>query len=122
MFHGQPYCKVCGYEGPDFMWMWHHGMGFGVLVQDRETLALRVVEIPDHEVFYRRGGRLENEVNQASEAHVASVVAQELRPTERRVPLAEFIEFVAQRAESGQTELPCPQCRSLLYWRHTGIS
>lgn len=102
------------------MWMWHHWFGFGVLLQDRETHALRVVDIPDDECFYYRDGLTEAEVDLATERYVTAAVTAELRSTERRVPLAESIRMEGEDAEP--TSLPCPECGSLLYWRHTGIS
>jgi hypothetical protein len=35
---------ACGYEGPEFMWTWHHYSSCGALVQDQQSLALRVVD------------------------------------------------------------------------------
>jgi hypothetical protein len=124
MFHGQPYCGACGYEGPDFMWTWHHWYGFGALAQHRESLELRVIDVPDHEVFYRRAGRTDEEVEREREAYVTSVVNGQLRPGERHVPPAEFARLGAEEENGKQpaTELPCPRCRSLLLWRDTGIS
>jgi hypothetical protein len=122
VFHGQPYCGVCGYEGPDFMWMWHHWWGLGVLAQDRETFDLRVIEVPDDEVFYHRDGRTQSEVARESEAYITAVVAQQLRPTERRVAPSEFVDLSTEDGGPSATELPCPKCRALLLWRHTGIS
>ncbi len=123
MFHGQPYCGACGYEGPDFMWTWHHNWGFGALVQDGESLELRVVQVPDHAVFCRRDGRTNAEAEQEIAAYVASVVAEQLRPGERHVPREEFSPFAGENGkERPATDLPCPRCRSWLLWRETGIS
>jgi hypothetical protein len=122
MFHGQPYCERCGYEGPNFMWMWHHMWGFRALVQDQASLELRTVEVPDDEVFYRREGLPKEERERERDAYVAAVIAGQLRPGERHVPSAEFARFAAEGEERPATDLPCPRCRSLLLWRHTGIS
>jgi hypothetical protein len=122
MFHGQPYCANCGYEGPDFLWMWHHVWGFQALVQDQASLELRTVEVPDHAVFYRREGLPEAERQRARDAYVAAVIAGQLRPGERHVAPAEFGRFAPEGGEQPATDLPCPRCRTLLRWRHTGIS
>src|SRR5262249_5787154 len=122
MFHGQPYCETCGYEGPDFMWMWHHCWGFDALLQDRESLELRVIKVPDKEGFYRRGGRTKAEAEREKTAYVESVVARHLLPGERHVPPAEFARFAPEGGEQQPTDLACPNRRTLLLWRHTGIS
>jgi hypothetical protein len=122
MFHGQPYCEKCGYEGPDFMWMWHHMWGFRALVQDRASLQLRTVEVPDNEVFYRRAGQPEAERECERDAYMAAMIAGQLRPGERHVPPAEFARFAPEGEEQPATDLPCPRCGSLLLWRPTGIS
>ena len=122
MFHGQPYCKECGYEGPDFMWMWHHFWGFRALVQDRASLELRTVDVPDNEAFYRREGRSEEERRRDRDAYVAAVIDSQLRPGERHVPPDKFARFAPEDEEQPATDLPCPRCRALLLWRHTGIS
>lgn len=122
MFHGQPYCDACGYEGPDFMWMFHHGWGFRALVQDRETLELRTVEVPDNEVFHRRGDESEGERHFEQELYVAAVIARQLRAGERHVPPEEFAPFTSEGEERRATELPCPRCRATLLWQDTGIS
>jgi hypothetical protein len=122
MFHGQPYCEECGYEGPDFMWMWHHVWGFRALVQDQASLELRTVEVPDNDVFYRREGRSEVERERESNAYVAGVITSQLRPGERHVPSSEFVRFGPEGERQPATDLPCPRCRSRLFWRHTGVS
>jgi hypothetical protein len=122
MFHGQPHCDSCGYEGPDFMWMPHHNWGFGALIQDRQSFELRVVEVPDNEVFYPREGRTTAETDYEKAEYVESVLASQLRPGERHVPLQEFARFATAGEEESSTDLPCPRCRALLRWRHTGIS
>lgn len=122
MFHGQPYCGKCDYEGPDFMWMWHHMWGFRALVQDQATLELRTVEVPDNEVFYRREGQPEVEREREREEYVAAVIGSQLQAGERHVPHAEFALFAPEGGEQPPTDLPCPRCRTLLLWRHTGIS
>ena len=103
------------------MWMWHHNMGYGVLLQDVQSLTLRVLPIPDDERFYRQGNESEEVVNKRSEELVSQFVAQSLQPRERRVPLSEFVHF-EDWDERRPTLLPCPQCRTILSWRNTGIS
>lgn len=122
MFHGQPYCETCGYEGPDFMWMWHHYGGFDALLQDRDSLELRVIKMPDNEAFYRREGQSKAETEREKVAYVESIVSGQLRPGERHVPPGEFVRFAPEGGEQAPTDLPCPRCRPLLLWRHTGIS
>ena len=120
MFSGQPYCESCGYEGPNFTWMWHHSWGFEALVQHRESLALRVVPVPDDPVFDYREGR--NPGEKTREDYVTSVVRSQLRPGERHVLPAEFARFAGDGEEQRATDLPSPRCGALLLWRHTGIS
>jgi hypothetical protein len=121
MFHGQPYCDKCGYEGPDFMWMWHHMWGFQALLQDLSTLELRTVEVPDNEVFYGREGRSEGDRERERNEYVSGVISSQLRSGERHVPPSEFARFT-ERDEQVVTDLPCPRCRALMFWRFTGIS
>lgn len=116
MLHGMPYCKACGYEGPNFMWMPHHGTSHFALVQHRDTLRLRLVEIPE---FNPPRNLPPDEQNAQYTAHVWSAVEQHLTPQERHVCPTEF----AWRPDGDKiTDLPCPRCRQLLHWRHTGIS
>jgi len=125
MFHGQPYCDACGYEGPDFMWTWHHFMGYRVLVQNQASLELRTIKVPDDEVFYNRAGRSEADRARKRVAYVAAVIASGLRPGERHVPPEEFAPanpFESEDAAPHRTALVCPACRSHLLWRYTGIS
>lgn len=122
MFHGQPYCRRCGYEGPDFMWMPHFGRGVGVLVQDLASRGLRVVWVPDEGADRRRDGLTEGEREEAWEAYVDAFVTCELRPGERPVPVGDFVELSGEGATREETALPCPRCPAALLWRHTGIS
>jgi hypothetical protein len=121
MFWGQPYCKHCGYRGPNFMWSWHHGSGVGVLLQVRESLTLRVIHVPDPGQFTATRYATEGEAARACEEYVASTVAENLRAGERRLALGAFVRTATEGAEP-LTELACPACRSLLCWRDTGIS
>ena len=58
------------------------------------------------------------ELNNSGLAEVADPL---LAPTERVAPIGEFMNAAVQM-EPTPAELPCPRCRSLLYWRATGIS
>jgi hypothetical protein len=118
MFWGQPVCPTCGYEGPNFMWSYHHNMGAGVLIQDRESLALRVAWVEDRPDLARAG---EDEAGAAWENHAREIASRQLRPNERLVPPGEFLTSDSGYPESA-TDLPCPVCRATLLWRHTGIS
>jgi len=120
MFWGQPYCPSCGYTGPDFMWTWHFGRGLHLLLQDQESLALRVVEVPDDDAFYPADGQSQEARVQASDAYVKSVLAREMRPTERRVAAERIRRWEFE--DHGQMDLSCPGCRAMLSWRGTGIS
>src|SRR5437764_10670756 len=120
MFWGQPYCSSCGHVGPDLMWMWHHGIGLDVLVQDRESLALRVIEIADDPVFYRAEGQSPEQRARASKEHVDSIVARHIRPGEMRIFEDEIRRWEFE--DHGRTTISCPGCRQILSWRGTGIS
>jgi hypothetical protein len=124
MLWGRPICRSCGYQGPDHMWM-THGQGFGVLIQDRQTYALRVSWVPDlpDEQIETLRTLSESEGEQAYIQYVASCADPPLSPTERVVLRSESIGAVMNHdSRSGPTQLPCPQCRSRLDWEHTGIS
>ena len=47
VFWTRPTCPACGYEGPQFMYLPHGSWSFHVLAQDRESLALRVIVVPN---------------------------------------------------------------------------
>jgi hypothetical protein len=119
MFHGQPFCKACGYQGPDFMWMYHQRMGMGVLIQNRDSLALRVCWVDDQPAH--SPNKTEDEAGAAWENHARETASRDLAATERIVPVTEFARF-DQGDSPGTTDLPCPECRAMLRWRHTGIS
>ena len=122
MFHGQPYCERCEYEGPNFMWMPHGRWGYGALVQDLTTLELRVVMVHDNEVFHRGRGRDTPEQEKACEQYIDGVIGGQLRPGERRVFNGEFVSAALAGDPKTATLLPCPRCKELLFWRLTGIS
>jgi hypothetical protein len=102
--------------------MHHHTWGFRALIQDQSTLELRTIDVPDDDVFYRREGQSEAELQRERNEYVAAVVTGQLRPGERHVQPEEFARFALDDARPAETNLPCPRCRSLLIWRHTGIS
>jgi hypothetical protein len=54
-------------------------------------------------------------------ARVAEIADPPLASTERVVPISEFM-GAAIKPEPTAAELPCPACRSPLYWQATGIS
>ena len=123
MFHGQPVCRACGYEGPDHMWMTHGG-GYGVLVQNRDTLGLRVALVTSPGAAVRESLRLlpEAEAEALWAGHLARVADPPLGSAER-VVLDSEVYGVALRGEpDAPTRLPCPQCGVPLTWRYTGIS
>jgi hypothetical protein len=102
------------------MWTWHHGIGLGVLLQDRESLALRVVEVPDHDAFYKADGQSEEDRSRAADTYVDSVVVLEVKDTERRVSGGEIWRWEFE--DHGRTDIRCPDCRQMLSWRGTGVS
>src|SRR5262249_19388156 len=126
VFCGQPFCKACGYEGPDFMWSYHPLRGFYALVQNQETLGLRVIEVPDNEVYYRREGVTAAQRERDKASYVDSIVTSELQTGERHVPISEFTRdnpFIEARWDEERViSLPCPRCRTMLIWRNTGIA
>lgn len=117
MMHGQPFCPACGHQGPDFMWSWHPRMGVGVLVQDLVSRALRVVEVQDDGTFSAHA-MCEEEANTPTANRVLELAGGQLAPTERIVPVAEFVRLDGDPL----TDLPCQTCRGRLAWRNTGIS
>ena len=122
MFCGQPYCKSCDYSGPDYMWSWHNFWGVGVLVQNQKTRALRVIHVPDPGNFTRKNFPDESAASEAWQTYVESVVAKQLQPDEREIPLSEFFPIVAKGELDRPTGISCPSCGSLLFWKETGIS
>ncbi len=116
MFHGQPYCKSCGYDGPNFMWSYHHFMGLSVLLCDKTTNALRTIHIDDR-VEFGDDTKTEEELEHVFEQFISDAVAEHATENEERVDVARF-------ALNGDnpTSLKCPQCSEMLFWRSTGIS
>lgn len=122
MFWTRPTCPACGFEGPQFMYLMHGSWAFGVLVQDRESLALRVVVVPNgREALRVLDGVPEADGERVWAAHVAGIADPPLAPTERVVSISEFMDAAVQ-SEPTAAELLCPGCRSPLRWQATGIS
>ncbi len=123
MFHGQPVCRACGYEGPDHMWMTHGG-GYGVLVQNRDTLGLRVAFVTSPGADVRESLRPLPEVEgeAAWARHLARVADPPLGSSERVVLHSEVYDLAFRGDADAPTRLPCPQCGLCLTWRYTGIS
>lgn len=116
MFIGYVECEHCGYRTEEFMCLYHHDRGgFHVLVQDQATLALRLVHVPDDDVFYAtRAGLIGKEREEAIERYVASVIARNINENEREVPVYDLL----QKPDC----VRCPQCHEWLVWRDTGIT
>lgn len=104
------------------MWSWHHWSGVGILVQNQQTLALRVIDVPDPGLFTAKQYAEEDAAAEACQQYVDSVVAKELRANERRVPLGESVRMSREGEPEPPSVIPCPDCRALLYWHYTGIS
>jgi hypothetical protein len=53
MFIGYLHCEQCAYRTEEFMCMYHHWRdGYHVPVQDKETSIIRLLHVPDDDVFY----------------------------------------------------------------------
>jgi hypothetical protein len=104
------------------MYLPHGSWGFGVLVQDRQTLGLRVVVVPNgREALRVLDGVAEANADRVWAARVAEIADPPLAPTEWVVPIGEFMGAAVQ-SEPTAAELLCPACRSPLFWQATGIS
>lgn len=120
MFWGEPFCEYCHHKGPDLMWMWHHGIGLHILLRDKATHELRVIEIPDGPEFYRSEGQSDHDRRSRSTAYVNTVVFGQLVDTEEMIEQSRIAYWEFE--SNGQTNLQCPHCCSMLKWRGTGIS
>lgn len=120
MFWGEPFCENCGYKGPNLMWMWHHGIGLHVLVQNETSHELRVVEIDDSPEFYRLEKQTDEDRKKRSTAYVDSVLYENITDSEQKIDQSRIAcwEFDAH----GETDVQCPRCSRFLKWRGTGIS
>jgi hypothetical protein len=116
MFRGQPYCKACGYDGPNFLWSYHHHAGLSVLLCNSITNALRTIHIPDRQEFSDHS-KSDDELESTFEHYINLAVAQHASKDEYRVDVVHFAMNQCQ-----PTSLKCPECSELLYWRSTGIS
>lgn len=113
----QPSCPACGYQGPDFMYLPPGDQPCAVLVQDQRSLSLRVITCPN----VRDADPLpEAEAIRAWAQRVAVFADPPLAPTERVVSIAEYMAAAIHTEPTG-AELPCPSCRSHLYWHCTGL-
>jgi hypothetical protein len=122
MFWTQPNCPACGFKGPNFMYMMHGSWSFDVLVQDRVSFALRIICVPNGEEALRvLEGVTESAGDRVWAEHVATIADPPLAPTERVVPISEFM-GAAVKSQPTAAELPCPSCRMPLHWHFTGIS
>ncbi|QDT10985.1 hypothetical protein K239x_29780 [Planctomycetes bacterium K23_9] len=116
MFHGQPYCKSCGHDGPNFMWSYHQYMGLSVLLCNKITNELRTVHIDDRDEFHDHS-KTEDELEAVFDAFINNIVTREANENEYSVDVVKFA-----LDENNPTTLKCPKCSELLYWRSTGIS
>ena len=122
MFWTRPTCPACGFEGPHFMYLPHGRWPFGVLLQDRESLALRVVVVPNgREALRVLDGVPEPDADRVWAAHVVGIADPPPAPTARVVSVTEFMDAAVQ-SEPTPAGLLCPGCRSPLHWQATGIS
>ena len=122
MFWTQPNCPACGYEGPHFMYLPHGSWSFHVLVQDQQSLTLRVVVIPNGgEALRVLDAVPESARDRVWAARVAEIADPPLALSERVVPIGEFMQSAVQPQPTPSTLL-CPHCQSPLYWQATGIS
>jgi hypothetical protein len=106
------------------MWM-THGSGYGVLVQNIETLELRAAFFPepDEAVLESLRSLPEPEAETRWAAYLGTLTDPPVQPPERVVPLSEGIGAVINHeSHQGPTRLPCPRCQAVLDWQYTGIS
>lgn len=117
MFIGYLHCARCAYRTDTFLCLYHHWRGgYGVPVQDQETLAIRLVHVPDDPVFYTDdSGLSEADAEKAIEDYVASVLAGGTSRGEKAIPVVDLL-------FGKPVEAPCPDCRAPLAWCHTGIT
>lgn len=120
MFWGKPICEHCDYQGPDLMWMWHHGIGLHVLVQDRASHELRAVEIDDGPQFYRNEGESEEDRQARSAEHVNGIMMSKTGKNEQTIDQSRIAHWEFE--SHGTTDILCPRCGELLKWQGTGIS
>lgn len=117
MFIGYLHCERCDYRTDAFMCMYHHWRdGYHVPVQDQVTLAIRLVHVPDDDVFYpirdEQGG---TDREHAVSQYVAALKARCMSETEKEIPVLDLI-------RDDPVHVPCPRCRARLRWHTTGIT
>lgn len=120
MFWGEPFCQNCEYEGPNLMWMWHHGIGLHILVQDNESHELRVIEIDDSPEFYCNEGQSDDDRKLRSIRYVNKIVCSNMTDSETRIEQSRIATWEFE--SNGATDIQCPRCGKMLKWRGTGIS
>jgi hypothetical protein len=120
MFWGEPYCQQCQFVGPELIWMWHRGIGLGVLLRNNLTHALRVVEVADHPAFYRQPDQTDEVRANVAKEYVDSILAASLGENEERIDSSCFRKWEFEN--HGETDLTCPCCGRFLKWRGTGVS
>jgi hypothetical protein len=116
MFIGFLRCNHCDYKSEEFLCMWHHWRnGYQVAVQNQETLAIRLIHVPDDDIFYQRSDKTEEEWQRVIDGHVASVLAQNMSETEKEIPILALLQEKPVR-------VLCPSCRESLNWLTIGIT
>ncbi len=91
---------------------WSHG----VLIQNVQSMELRVFWIPPESTAERNRFQTENGEERAFETYTEVAVAKELQASERCVEVGEFM------GEDRITAVPCPDCQRMLCWQLIGIS
>jgi len=116
MFIGYLHCARCAYRTDTFLCLYHHWRGgYGVPVQDQETLAIRLVHVPDDPVFYTDdSGLSEADAEKAIEDYVASVLRRRHVPRRESDPRRR----PALRQTGGSTVPGLPRAARLVPHRH----
>ena len=102
------------------MWMWHHGIGLHILVQNKESHELRVLEIDDSHQFYRNEEHSDDDRNLRSTEYVNNVAGAQMAESETRIDQSRIASWEFET--HGKTDIQCPRCGKMLKWRGTGIS
>src|SRR5688572_26595842 len=115
MFWGHLQCDECAYCTENFMFGPHwNSWTHGVLIQNTQSLALRVFWIPLDKTADDRRFETEEAAERSFEAFTSAAIARELRPDEKHIAIADFV------GREGASSVPCPNCRRLLTWHQTG--
>jgi hypothetical protein len=116
MLIGYLCCTGCEYKSEEFMCTWHFWRdGYHIAVQDRVTLAIRLIHVPDDEVFYATSDELKEDRNQTIDRFIASILAKNLSEAEREIPIMALL-------RGDRVHVPCPKCRASIVWQTTGIT